>query len=484
MSPEDQAEAQAVQDEGNGLMRPALRVIPRTDEIKKVRPWTDLGNAERLVEILDGDARYCVQRRKWLVWEGDKWVWDTGPRMQKFAKKMVRMLYIEAAHVRFTPEEKEAMAHALNSQKARTLRAALELAQNEPGVQIEMDALDADPWLLNCPNGTLDLKTGELREHSREDLITKTTALDYDPDARSDLWDDAIEMTTHGDLEFAQYLQRVAGYACTGLGTERAFWLLYGLGGSGKGTWIDGMHAALGDYADASTAESFLVQTHTGGNRGDIVRLAGVRLVSANEMRKGAKWDEALVKKITGGDLLTYAGKYENEVSFRASFTLVIAVNDCPVARDDDDGFWARCRRVPFQVIPPEKRKADFKQQLAKPEHARAILAWAVRGCLMWQRDGIGTCAAVEASTQEYHDESNHFGDFLEDKCELIAGVKLPNGSLRQAYDQWCQTAGIPDRCRHNAAELKIRLEKIGVVATKSGSTRYWQGIRLQGATS
>src|SRR5690606_19101373 len=129
--------------------------------------------------------------------------------------------------------------------------------------------------------------------------------------------------------------------------------------------------------------DSWLQHSNVGGNRGDLVRLAGARLVTSVEVRKGAKWDEALVKKVTGGDEIVAAAKFEAEVSFKPTFTLMFAANDAPAARDDDEGLWARMRRIPLTaIIPPERQDPTIKAKLAEPEHAAAILAWCVTGCL------------------------------------------------------------------------------------------------------
>jgi len=241
--------------------------------------------------------------------------------------------------------------------------------------------LDADPYLLNCSNGTLDLRTREIRNASPKDLITKTTGICYAAGAQSTLWDRVLSDAVGGDVELAEYLQRLAGYALIGEPLERAFFFLFGPPGTAKSTIIDALHAAFGEYARAASFETWLVQQSIGGNRGDLVRLAGTRLVTSVEVRQGARFDEALLKGVTGGDLLVAAAKYESEVSFRPSFTILLAANDAPSAKDDDEGLWARLRRVPLKSqIPAERQDPKIKFWLREPEHAAAVLAWAVEG--------------------------------------------------------------------------------------------------------
>jgi putative DNA primase/helicase len=195
-----------------------------------------------------------------------------------------------------------------------------------------------------------------------------------------------LETAVGNDRELAEYLQRVAGYALSGTAIERAFFFLYGPPGTAKSTVLDALRGALGEYAVAAASDTFLVQSNTGGNRGDIVRLAGARLVTASEIRPGAKWDSTIIKQITGGDTIVAAAKYESEIELRATFVLILAANDAPRLRDDDDGLWARMRRVPLVAqIPHEQQDREMKARLQSPEHAAAILAWAVQGCLDWQ---------------------------------------------------------------------------------------------------
>jgi putative DNA primase/helicase len=195
-----------------------------------------------------------------------------------------------------------------------------------------------------------------------------------------------LETAVGNDRELAEYLQRVAGYALSGTAIERAFFFLYGPPGTAKSTVLDALRGALGEYAVAAASDTFLVQSNTGGNRGDIVRLAGARLVTASEIRPGAKWDSTIIKQITGGDTIVAAAKYESEIELRATFVLILAANDAPRLRDDDDGLWARMRRVPLVAqIPREQQDREMKARLQSPEHAAAILAWAVQGCLDWQ---------------------------------------------------------------------------------------------------
>lgn len=445
------------------------------------RPRTDLGNAERLIARYGDRLRFCRPRRRWLVWSGDRWTWDETGEVERFAKKTARAIYQEASRTS-DPDEARALAkHAAASESAARLQATIALATSEPGIAILPVELDADPWLFNCRNGTLDLRTGVLRPHRREDLITKLAPLDFDPSATSETWERALRGLTGGDDDLAAYLQRVAGYCLTGVQSEKCFFFAHGPPNTGKSTFLDALRAAFGDYAASASATTWMQQTTTGGNRGDLVRLMGARLVTSSETRKGCKWDEEQMRRITGGDPIVAAAKYEADVEFVAPFKILLAANDAPTVRDDDEAMWTRMRRLPFVHV-PSVRDPNVKAELTSPARSgAAILAWAVRGCLSWQRDGLGTCAAVDESTAAYRADMDRFEPFARDclAFEPYDECFVTAADLRDAYERWCREQGV--RVPLAAGELAKRLGDRGANASKGAQgRRVWRRVRLQ----
>jgi putative DNA primase/helicase len=440
---------------------------------------TDMGNSERLTAHWRGQFRYSHQRRKFLVRSRTRWDWDETGHILRMAKSTVRQIFAEAAACSNDDQRAAIGRHAFRSEGTARIEAMVKLAQSEEGIPVLISELDADPWLLNADNGTIDLKTGGLLPHRAADLITKSTGIPFNPGATSELWQRVLHDATGGNLELAAYLQRAFGYALIGDPLERAFFFLHGPPGTAKSTIVEALHAALGDYAHSAAFDTWLVQANIGGNRGDLVRLIGARLVTSVEVRQGARWDEALVKRVTGGDEVVAAAKFEAEVSFRPGFTLLLAANDAPSAREDDAGLWARMRRIPLTAqIPTEKQDPTIKAKLRSPEHAAAVLAWAVAGCLAYQRDGLGTCKAVEASTAEYRAENDHFSEFLSDCCVFESRVSATRKALRDKYEAWAKETGV--RKLLSARDIGTRLRARGAEEKIVRGNREWVGMRFR----
>jgi putative DNA primase/helicase len=441
---------------------------------------TDLGNAERLGLRYGQLIRYNKPLRTWFLWTGKQWKEDSAA-VQEMAKTSARLIWkeidvLEALLLADDDGKKKGrrIVHAKNSESSASIKAAMSLATSAHPVDV--NELDADPWFFNVQNGTVDLRTGFLRPHARDDLITKIAACDYDPDARSGVWEKFLYEATGGDAELAAYLQRAVGCALVGEAQEKAFWFIYGPTDCGKSTFINAVAGPFGDYFVSSDADTFLARQQVGGNRGDVVRLRGSRLTTVVELPKGAKFDEKLVKKVTGGDPIDGAAKFKDEITFKPTFSLWFAANDCPSIRDDDDSMWGRVRRIPFVTKPPEIDK-QLKHKLAEPSVQRAILTWAVQGCLRWQRSGLGTCKAVEASSEEYRNENDKLGDFYENFCVFESAAEVSRTALYSQFDTWCRSnTEKPLTPKEFAGRLRTRS---GVSERMAHGTRCWTGIRL-----
>ena len=442
-------------------------------------PLTDLGNAERLVDLHGSRIRYCHPWGTWLVWDGRRWARDRCARAELLATETVCGIYAEAAEASEEQERKAIADWAKRSEANVRIRAMLDLAKSRPGVPVLPEELDVNPSVLNCRNGTLDLATGELRPHDPAELLTKLAPVDFNPEARCELLDTFLHDATGGDAELQAFLQQAAGYTLVGNTAEEVLFLVHGPGAAGKSTFLEAFKAALGDYAITMNFEALLPRSAVGGATPDIARLVGQRFVCSIEVDQGKRLAEGLVKTLTGGDTITARPLYREPFEFRPSHTFWLAANHAPTVREDDDGMWRRILRVPFEhPVPRDQRDPQMKALLQDPDFGGpAILAWAVKGCLSWRaRGGLDVPSTVRAATQAYRDEMDPLRDFIEDCCLIGPQYWAAWPALMAQYERWTHDNGItrPISPQRFTEGLKAR------GATKEGlRPRGWRGIGL-----
>lgn len=439
---------------------------------------TDYGNAERLVDRHGEELRY-VPGIGWLVWDGARWRRDEDGAVVRRVKETIRAAWAEIPHIDDRDDRKAVVLHLNRSESARGLKAAVELAQSEHRIVVSADALDPDPWLLTVENGTLDLRTGALRPPRPGDLITRRAAAIYEPDARSQVWDAFLDTVTGGDGELAAFLQRAVGYSLTGHTSEEVLFFAHGPAASGKSTFLEAVKGVAGDHALTTDFETLLKRPGGGGVRNDIARLAGARLVIGVEVDQGRTLAEGLIKQLTGGDKITARLLYKEYFEFTPQFTLWLAANDRPLVPSTDTGIWRRILQLPFtNAVPEEERDPTLKQRLKDdPEIRSAILAWAVKGALDWQLNGLQVPDRVRAYTEEYRTEVDPLTEFLEEHTILETGQQVERARLLAAYRTWAQRNG-----EHtlSAKAFASALKRRGITdGGKSGNTRYWTGITL-----
>ncbi len=445
---------------------------------------TELGNARRFVALQGERFRYVPQWKRWLHWTGRRWERDVDGEAERAMKSVIDQLLAEALDL----EGKERDQHlrwVLASQKANAVRAALYLASTEPGIPVQPDELDTDPWALNVENGTIDLRTGELGAHDPTQLITKLAPVTYRPDATNDRWDTFLASATRGDNELAAFLARAAGYTLTGQTTEEVLFFVHGPTQAGKSTFAEALTATIGDYHRRTNFDTFLTRTDDRGPRTDIARLTGARLVISNEIEDGKRIAEGLVKSLTGGDTITARELYQAEFEYRPAFKLWLVANHAPKVRHGDDAIWRRILRIPFEhTVEADERDDTLKAHLAHDPDARsAILTWAVQGCLAWQHDGLQVPGTVTDATAAYRADQDPIGDFLADRCHLHPDLWALAKELRREYDEWADENGVSRQARLSARAFAAVLEERGCRSTRrriAGHTqRVWDGIGL-----
>jgi putative DNA primase/helicase len=436
---------------------------------------TDTGNGQRLVERHGTRFRWCETWGCFLVWDGRRWAKEDGGQLVRWAKDTIRALYGEAGDMADETLRKAFYTHALRSENDARLRAMIHLAQSEEGIPIAPEALDRDPWLLNVQNGTLDLRTGEVRAHLPADLITKLAPVEYDPTAAASTWDGFLDRIFAGNRMMMRYVQQAAGYSLTGKTGEQFWLLLHGRGMNGKSTLLRTFVDLLGDYATWTPTTTLLVRRGEGIDN-DLARLRGARFVAAVETEGGRRLAEALVKQMTGGDKIAARFLYSEYFEFAPEFKLWLATNHRPEIRGTDWATWRRVRLIPFEVeIPEAEQDKDLLEKLQA--EFSGILRWAVDGCLAWQREGLGLPDAVRQATAEYRASMDVVGNFLTECCQDIPHVFSKAGDLYRAYLTWCEDAKEHPESQRRFGEA---LAERGYTRDRgTAGVKGWRGITL-----
>lgn len=450
----------------------SLLGLERPEPIGQESDVTDTANGHRLVFRYSGKLRY-VGAWGWLVWNGQRWRIDDTNEVYQFAKESARSIYEEARTAPTDNDAKRLAAWAKASLFRPRMEAMLSMAKSEPAIAARQNVFDQNPWLLNVNNGTIDLRTGELREHSQDDHLTKLAPVDYMPDARSDLWIEFLHTIFGSDGPTLDFVQRAVGYTLTGDTSEQCLFLCHGKGANGKSTFLETLRAMLGDYGQQAGFSTFLARQNEDGPRNDIARMIGARFVAAIEMGDGGKMNEPMVKQMTGGDTLTARYLHKEFFEFRPAFKVWLAANHKPKINDNGHAMWRRIRLISFSVTIPEQERDKHLAEKLRAE-LPGVLAWAVRGCLAWQQEGLGLPETVRAATDEYRDEMDTLAQFLNECCVQRDGAIEKVTPLLEAYKSFSGDSKI------SAKEFKYLMVERGFQAprhTKHGNV--WDGIGL-----
>ena len=440
---------------------------------------TESGNAERFAHQHRDKARYVGTH--WKIWDGKRWAKDDRLAVQLLGKQTIESLDLEVVHEQDDDRRKALRAHASKSSSRAGRENMVALARAElPAVA---EDFDRDQFLLNVANGTIDLRTGELRAHNPEDMISKLAPVVYDPGATAPRWENFLAESVK-DPELIVYLQRLVGYALSGSTREQIFLFSFGAGDNGKGVFHDTVAKLLGDYANAAVDSLFFVARNE-GHPASVASLDGARFVVASEVPAGKQFDEQLLKKLTGEDVMRTRNLYEGFFDMRPVCKLFFCGNHKPEIRGLDWAIWRRVRLIPWDVIvAPDKRDLDLRTKLLV--ELPGILNWAIRGCLEWQAHGLTLPEAVKRATAYYREESDPVSGFFMNRCEFSPEFRVPRAALRQAYEIWCHQEGIklplgPKRFAESLQAKSKDVKDDARITTAPGvQVRAWSGVRLR----
>ena len=412
---------------------------------------TELSAARRFVLAFGEDVRFCHAWSKWFSWDGARWKLDDDGAVQRMATTVADAIWHQVANF----HTEDTVDFAMKISKSGGINAMLKLAASM--LPIRVDELDTNHWLLNCPNGTLDLRTGTLRPHRREDNLTKLCPTNYTPDAGTLSFDQFLDGVFDGSSTLIDFLQRLFGYAITGDVREQCLPIFYGEGSNGKSTLLTAIQDTLGIDYSTTAPPSLLMEKKTDTHPTELAGLFGKRLVVAQETNQGAKLAESTVKQLTGGDRVSARRMKEDFWEFNPTHKLLLCTNHKPRVKGTDHAIWRRLLLIPFArkfwnpakgETGPEELRQDKELTAKLKAEAEGILAWMVQGCLAWQRDGLQVPVIVRAATEIYQSESDIVGRFVGECCLRGDSYRIKFSALFDALKKWCDELGnnLPSR--------------------------------------
>lgn len=444
---ETPAETPETADSGADAPPPGTPVGDGEDPGDRWYPWDEFGNCRRLLDRYGRDLHWVPHFGKWIVWDGLRWVLDEteGAPLQAMAVRVIRDL--RAMVKDFSPgsdEHKALKSFIKASASKKGIDNMIGLAKREPGIAIVPEQLDADRWLCGCPNGTLDLRKGELREPRREDLITKWLGVAYDAEAKCNRFKSFLAQAFKKNKEVYEFFWNALGYTLTGSIKAECFFFLHGPGGGGKGTAMHMTKVVMGEYGKTLRAAS-LQAKNLDAIPQDIAKLKGARAAFIHETAENKRWDENLIKELTGGNEVTARFMRENEFEFMPEFKLWICGNHKPDIISFDRSWRRRIRLIPFEHIVPESDvNPNLKEELARDE-AAGVLAEMVRYCVKWQSSGLPEAEIMREALKEYQDQSDQVNQFLATHCHVDIyadskdGISVGAEALFFAFRAWAE---------------------------------------------
>jgi putative DNA primase/helicase len=472
--------------------------------------WNDTGNADRLSDLYGHELIYCTERNSYYVWTGQQWRFDEFVEAEKRAEKTMLEAFTEAKHIT-DGEKRKAFLRFVNRSLSRAALASMIHLTKKKVRQASASDFDQDPWTLNTENGTVDLRTGTLRPHTPEDLLSKMIPLRYDQRAECPQFmaflfrimgshPDASEGDNINAAQMVSYLQKAFGCAATGK-PEKLLFVLYGEGNNGKTTLLEVIRDALGDkeYAGQVQVDSLMIRPKEALSNNavntDLADLQGCRFVSSSEVEQGQRLSLSRVKYLTGLGQIKARRLRENMITFRPTYKLFLDCNHKPVIADPNDAIWNRVKCIPFKTqIPPEEIDTGLPAKLRT--ELPGILRWIAEGAALYCSEGLGDPPDVMAATEQYRQESDRLKEFFEDRCTVAAGGDVnswkkekwwvPVADLYGTYSAWAEASG--DKHPLSKGLFDERLQKLGRKQDRvrpdggrdTKQIRVWLGIRFR----
>ena len=448
---------------------------------KSAAPYVlnDFYHAGKIVDLHGNAIRYCRKLGGFNVWDDKQWSRDETGCVWRWAIHAAWTEYRKAKDAEAASGDRfHSKKWALCASRRKNIEDALKQLQAHPDIVVGPETFDRDPWLFNVNNGTIDLQTGTLREHRREDMITKLSPIEFDPAAAPpERWIQFLHKVFDGNKSLIDFVQRACGYALTGMVSEQKLFFLHGRGSKGKSTFLATLMHVMGEHA-MKLAPGLLFNSRRSAHPAGFADLKGSRVAVMPEIEFGRRLSEVAVKELTGVDPLTARFTRQEQFEFNPTHTVFMCGNHLPIVRGNEQSSWERIDLIPFNVsIPEEEQDKDLPARLRA--EAPGILNWLVEGCLEWQKIGLSEPAEVTNATRSYRSDMDILGDFIDECCVLEPNLQATSADLIKAYDKWRLINGEP---AVSARLLGLRLKERGFAQKRVGveRVRTWSGIGLK----
>lgn len=446
------------------------------------RDYTDQGNAVQFADRFQSVLRWH-NAMGWLCWDGKVWRKNAQSAAQllvmRFCDDLLADANVEmqlASDPVSEKQAKEKMRWAIQSRGRRHIENVLSLARSLMEEE-DQAVFDADPWLLNTPDGVVDLRTGEMKPHDSAYMCTMMTAVSPDPEMKKPLFDKFLRQLTGGDAEYADYLQLVAGMTAVGKVYEEGLVISHGPGSNGKSTFFGAWQQALGSYATTISAE-LLMARKPGQEVIGMAEVRGKRLVISSETEEGAKLGVSVMKRLTSRDPISARALYQNPITFIPTHTLVLHTNFLPSLKSLDGGTRRRIAVAPFTMaLKPDEVIKDFGDKLMR-EEGPAILRWIIEGAIRFYKANmtISAPAAVAQATEDYLNNEDWFSTFIEDSCERGEEHSVMQSRL---YAEYAKRARENNEYVRSNKAFSAELEKRGYKRKRMNAGMRVEGLRL-----
>lgn len=453
------------------------------DKTKKIIPrsWDDQGRGLRMRDQFATVLKFNAVDKKWFFFNGSYWQEDIGnQRVELAAERVANSIKKEKPELSFSTktDEDKAMNEWYKFQKdSRSHMAKMHMIDEfKKYVIVKHGEFDKEDMLLNTESGYVDLSSGELHDHDIDKKFSHQTVAEYSDNVDAPLWEKFLNQIFNNDEELIHYVQKAIGYSFTGSVDEQCLFILNGRGRNGKSVFSNVVSDVAGNYAKQMNVQTIVAKKNQSGSaNSDIARLEGARIVTSSELNEGDRFDESLVKQLTGGDKILARFLYGSEFEYKPKFKIWMATNHLPIIRGTDDGIWRRIKIIPFNIQIP-KEKVDKKLEYKLKAEYTGILNWIVQGAIMWQQEGLKDPEAVTRVIETYRAEMDPLDAFLEECCTTGQNYSIKAREMYDAYHEWAK----------ESEEYKMSMTKFGremskkLLRVKKMDGWYYVGLKLK----